>query len=298
MRVVPASPSYFTAVPRFTDDLLRLTSLLGRYKHLPMYARGEVPKVAWKSTEQYASEIQEPIKSTRFARLMRVIKRLNMIHASLMPQVILSALQRYKRVLQPFASRQKPLLIDEWGRSRGVGRRKSSNAHCYVVEGEGEIRVNGKTLTEYFNRVQDRESVIWALRATQRTDKYNVWAIAQGGGTTGQAEAVMLGVAKALLAHEPALKPALRRGMCVVSVYMRHCANCSFQLAVLSVTLVAWRERSRANSRQERCPLGSSDSLFLQSLDCICIYFCVPTRPPRIGPAFIPGTNQKFETMC
>ena len=43
-------------------------------------------------------------------------------------------------------------------------------------------------------------------------DKYNVWALVKGGGTTGQAEAVTLGAAKALMVFEPALKPALRRG--------------------------------------------------------------------------------------
>ena len=72
--------------------------------------------------------------------------------------------------------------------------------------------VNGKKLTEYFGRLHDRESAVWALKATQRLDKYNVWALATGGGTTGQAESITLGLARALLAHEPDLKPALRRG--------------------------------------------------------------------------------------
>ncbi len=48
--------------------------------------------------------------------------------------------------------------------------------------------------------------------STDRIDKYNVWALVSGGGTTGQAEALTLAVGKALLAQEPALKPALRRG--------------------------------------------------------------------------------------
>ena len=47
-------------------------------------------------------------------------------------------------------------------------------------------------------------------------DKYNVWAVVKGGGTTGQAEAITLGAARALLAHEPDLKPALRRGTCLL----------------------------------------------------------------------------------
>ena len=102
--------------------------------------------------------------------------------------------------------------MDQWGRARGVGRRKSSNAVVYLVEGEGEVLVNGQSLTQAFGRVHDRESAIWALKATDRIDKYNVWAVVNGGGTTGQAEALTLGVAKALMVHEPDLKPALRRG--------------------------------------------------------------------------------------
>jgi small subunit ribosomal protein S9 len=80
------------------------------------------------------------------------------------------------------------------------------------VEGTGEILVNGKTLSEVFGRVHDRESAVWALMVTDRIDKYNIWALVEGGGTTGQAEALTLAVAKGLLAHEPALKPALRKG--------------------------------------------------------------------------------------
>ena len=72
--------------------------------------------------------------------------------------------------------------------------------------------VNGKSLADIFARVHDRESALWALKATDRINRYNVWSIVQGGGTTGQAEALTLGIAKALLAHEPLLKKTLRRG--------------------------------------------------------------------------------------
>ncbi|OAA71594.1 37S ribosomal protein S9 [Cordyceps fumosorosea ARSEF 2679] len=88
-------------------------------------------------------------------------------------------------------------------------------ARAFVVEGTGEVLVNGKTLGEAFGRVHDRESAIWALLATGRLDKYNVWALVEGGGTTGQAEAMTMAVAKGLLAHEPALKPALRKAGCI-----------------------------------------------------------------------------------
>jgi small subunit ribosomal protein S9 len=109
-------------------------------------------------------------------------------------------------------------VIDELGRAKGVGRRKTSSAVAWLVEGEGEVLVNGKSLSEFFGRLHHRESAVWALKATQRLDKYNVFALVQGGGLTGQAEAMTLAVAKSLLVHEPALKPALRRGKSIFSL--------------------------------------------------------------------------------
>ena len=93
-----------------------------------------------------------------------------------------------------------------------MGRRKESSAKVYLVEGTGEVLVNGKSLVQLFPRLHDRESALWALKVTERMDKYNVFALVEGGGVTGQAESITLALAKALLVHEPALKPALRRG--------------------------------------------------------------------------------------
>lgn len=118
----------------------------------------------------------------------------------------------YKRDVDPYAVRRKPAIIDAEGRASVVGRRKTSSAKVSLVQGEGEVLVNGKNICGVFGRVHDRESALWALKITGRMDKYNVWALVTGGGQTGQAEAIALGVGRALLVHEPALKPALRRG--------------------------------------------------------------------------------------
>ena len=85
------------------------------------------------------------------------------------------------------------------------------------MEGTGEVLVNGRSLVQSFPRIHDRESAMWALKITQRMDKYNVFALVSGGGLTGQAESITLALAKALLVHEPALKPALRRGKSFLS---------------------------------------------------------------------------------
>jgi len=83
------------------------------------------------------------------------------------------------------------------------------------VQGEGQVLINGKSINAAFGRIHDRESALWALKVTNRMDRYNIWALVKGGGATGQAEAITLGTARALMVHEPDLKPALRRAGCV-----------------------------------------------------------------------------------
>ncbi|GAB7344194.1 hypothetical protein MBLNU457_2085t1 [Dothideomycetes sp. NU457] len=211
LRIVPASPSYFTGKPEFTDDFLELQALVLKYATLPVLPPGQAPPVAWKTHAQYAQDNGENVKSSKYSRILELLSRLNYIHPSLVPMEVKQTLKRYMRDIQPHENKPNPIIIDKYGRARAVGRRKSSNAYCYLVEGTGEVIVNGKSLSQAFGRIHDRESAVWALKATSRLDKYNVFAVVQGGGTTGQAEAITLAVAKALLAHEPALKPALRR---------------------------------------------------------------------------------------
>lgn len=215
IRIVPASPSYFTATPRYSDAYLQLLSLVRRYERLPKVDGSEAPRVAWKTLAQYKAELGEPVREKGYHMLISLLKRLNLIHPSLLPTEVQRTMQRYKRNVQPHMNVPRPIEIDELGRARAVGRRKSSHAVVFLVEGDGECLVNGKTLSEYFGRLHDRESAMWALKATSRLDKYNVWVVVKGGGTTGQAEAITLGVARALLAHEPDLKAAVRKAGCL-----------------------------------------------------------------------------------
>lgn len=211
-RLVPESPSYFTAQPTFIDDLLALENLLRRYSVLPTVKPGEAPRVAWRSIREYRNEVGESVKTSKYHKIVEILHRLNHIHPSVMPAAVTAALNEYKRDINPYQNVTKAPYVDKGGRALGAGRRKAASARAYLVEGTGEVLVNGKSLAEAFGRIHDRESVIWALKATDRIDKYNVWALVEGGGTTGQAEALTLAVGKALLGHEPALKPALRRG--------------------------------------------------------------------------------------
>lgn len=278
-RVVPVSPSYFTGKPSFTDSLLELQHLLRKYQTLPTVAPGQATRVAWRTLIDYKNTVGEPIKASKYHKITDVLQRLNQIHPSVLPSDVAAAITKYKRDINPFLNVARPIPIDRFGRALGTGRRKASVARAWVVEGEGEVLINGKPLTEAFGRVHDRESAIWALKATDRIDKYNVWALVEGGGTTGQAEALTLAVGKALMAHEPALKPALRRGMCpslfcfaqlafAILFLFRYISSSAlelvligFQLGVSPAILEEWKERSQVMSRLERCPRGSRDKL-------------------------------------
>lgn len=225
-RTVPATPSYFSREPQFNDLYIRISNLLTKYYHLPTVSPGEAPQVPWTKLDEMRSQMGEPIKASHYAKVIRVAKRLNLIEPTLRPAEVKIALQEFARDINPFLNMPSLLTIDKFGRAVGVGKRKESTARAFVVEGTGEVLVNGKPLSEAFGRVHDRESAVWALTATERLDKYNVWALVEGGGTTGQAEALTLAVAKALIAHEPALKTALRKG----KISMHHCSGPKHQV--------------------------------------------------------------------
>jgi small subunit ribosomal protein S9 len=211
-RAVPISPSYFSRQPVFMDNFVLVQELARKHARLPVLPKDEVEPMAWKTKEQYQLATGEQIRARDYAECLGLAKRLHQIHPDLMPDEVLKGIDNFKREVNYHLNKPKPIPIDKFGRAMGVGKRKTSIARAYVVEGTGEVIVNGKPLSEAFGRIHDRESAVWALKSTERLDKYNVWAIVTGGGTTGQAEAMTLAVAKALCAHEPALKTPLRKG--------------------------------------------------------------------------------------
>ena len=92
----------------------------------------------------------------------------------------------------------------------GTGRRKSSIARVRLVEGKGNITINGKSIDEYFGEETLRVIVRQPLTATNTTDKYDVICKVQGGGFTGKAGAIRLGIARALLEANSEYRPTLK----------------------------------------------------------------------------------------
>ena len=85
----------------------------------------------------------------------------------------------------------------------GVGRRKTSTARVRVMGGSGAFMVNGKTLDEYFPRIGDAAVIMTALEDAAARGTVDVSAMVRGGGRTGQAGAVRMGLARALVLMNP-----------------------------------------------------------------------------------------------
>ena len=93
----------------------------------------------------------------------------------------------------------------------GTGRRKTSAARVFLRKGSGAIVVNGKPLDEFFGRETSRMIVRQPLELTQMADKFDIKVNVGGGGITGQAGAIRLGIARALVEYDETLKAPLRR---------------------------------------------------------------------------------------
>ena len=93
----------------------------------------------------------------------------------------------------------------------GTGRRKSSSARVFATVGTGKFEINGRTLEEYFGRETSRMVVRQPLELLAMTDKFDFKVTVKGGGITGQAGAIRLGITRALMQYDETLKAQLRK---------------------------------------------------------------------------------------
>ncbi|MCM8775492.1 MAG: 30S ribosomal protein S9 [Candidatus Omnitrophica bacterium] len=93
-----------------------------------------------------------------------------------------------------------------------TGRRKSSIARIWLFHGQTGFTVNGRTLDEYLQRQNLKMLVEQPFKATRLTEQFRVRAKVHGGGLAGQAGAIRLGIARALVEFDEALRPVLRQG--------------------------------------------------------------------------------------
>jgi len=97
------------------------------------------------------------------------------------------------------------------GETLGTGRRKTGVARVRARQGSGRIVVNGRPFDEYFANEKDRATALSPLVATSRTESVDLTITCSGGGTTGQAGACKLGIARALLLLDGTTEETLRK---------------------------------------------------------------------------------------
>jgi small subunit ribosomal protein S9 len=94
---------------------------------------------------------------------------------------------------------------------QATGRRKESVARVRLYDGAGQIVLNGRALENYFPTMAQRIRVMEPLQVAQVTGRFDIRATLEGGGSTGQADALRLGIARALVGYDPELRPVLKR---------------------------------------------------------------------------------------
>ncbi|RKP28062.1 ribosomal protein S9/S16-domain-containing protein [Syncephalis pseudoplumigaleata] len=233
MRARPTSPAYFTGQPIYNDLLANLDQLWADTRQQLAASMAYRPSTTSSASSSSTADVTETVNAGWLSRermsqflgvdltttqYRRVVEKLNRVWrqpglAEHMPQV-LPELAGFRR---PDTDRKQQTVthtVDRFGRAFAYGWRKEASARVWLVhaaeDAMGEVMINGKPLATYFVRMEDRESVVKPLMLTGHLGRFNVWGLVHGGGTTGQAEAIRLAVARALLIHEPDLKPALR----------------------------------------------------------------------------------------
>ena len=92
-----------------------------------------------------------------------------------------------------------------------TGRRKKSIAKVWLKKGSGNFYVNGKKMNEYFHKSNLQIALLRPLTITKRENEYDVRSSVKGGGHTGQAGAIIHGLARAIVLYEPDLKSTLKK---------------------------------------------------------------------------------------
>lgn len=253
----PESPTFYTTRPVFYDQVAQLEraiSTAGAALHraqllpLPEFARASLPpaQTVWKSKEELTDTFQTKMTLARYRKVTKLLNELNEFYRIANTAGVAEISNKIYAVVSLFESskkdaflargKRKPVVLDAYGRSYTVGKRKTSSARVWMIpvqepeatpSAEAEagasktpannvpvttILVNNLPLNEYFPLPADRERISRPLKVAGLLGKYNVFAIVRGGGTTGQSGALAHGISKGVVAHEPDLEVLFRKG--------------------------------------------------------------------------------------
>ena len=112
---------------------------------------------------------------------------------------------------QDTSVKSKKIKLDFKDSKYATGRRKTSIAKVWLKKGTGKIHVNGKNYDSYFKRDTHKMQLLKPFELINQSTSYDVKCNVRGGGATGQAGAMVLGISKALLLFDPELKSTLKK---------------------------------------------------------------------------------------
>lgn len=216
LRVVPKLKTFFGGNPVHEENINELNAVLRRAVNLPTRTLNDAELRATKfiSIEKYReiTQLGTRLKGLHFKELTQILHRLRSIDPQLMPKEVSTILAKYSHTTNESLTVVKRVkVVDEFGRAHGKAKRKESEAEVFVVKGSGEALVNARTLTDYFPRDSDRKKIIYPFQVISQEGQYNIFATVNGGGVSGQVEAVMYAISKALVVINPLLKPRLKK---------------------------------------------------------------------------------------
>lgn len=212
-RIIPVHNTYYAENPYHEANMKELNDLLRKYITLPVVTE----KVGrWITFEQYQGLAgKERLRPGEHRALTGVLARLNRIDTQLIPDDVQAVLDKYSRAKTKEEEQKIVRELDSEGRSRTIGRRKNASALVYMARGTGEIIVNGVSMNKFFRRLQEREDILYPLKVVEGEGEYNIFATVEGGGFSGKSGAIVNGIAKGLIIHNPLLKPRLYKAGCM-----------------------------------------------------------------------------------
>jgi small subunit ribosomal protein S9 len=105
----------------------------------------------------------------------------------------------------------KKIKLDFKDSKYATGRRKKSVARVWLKKGSGNIHINGKTMADYFKKQSLQMAIFRPFTIVKRENEFDVKCSVKGGGLSGQAGAIVHGIARAIVEFEPDLKPTLKK---------------------------------------------------------------------------------------
>ena len=108
---------------------------------------------------------------------------------------------------------KKEIKLDHKEAKYATGRRKKSIARVWLRKGSGNININGKKMIDYFVKLNLQTAICRPFAVVKWENEFDVKCSVKGGGLSGQAGAIILGISRALVEFEPNLKSALKKGL-------------------------------------------------------------------------------------